>query len=466
MSGPKVVRIVTPAEYAALQARRDEVLAELESCIVEWTRKLGELGVKTEERERELRIRAAAFKGRFFPNYDKTMSAVLQEMRDIRTEVEKAILEDSLRKKQKRRRLQQSAMSVRDMLSEQNCAVPEELDRVVSKVMTASDLELREFEQLCERILGKIVASAPVRGAQSTSDADKALLGALSAGLAPAESTDGLKKCREVIDARLSKVDEFCAQIEMFGSVEEQQKLRERLERIHAEPSRSRQTLLVDALLIDLSKTSKQLSEQRKVKELWEGAIAKAKELPEAIRQLSIAEIKTAASSTRDYSAAVKLVEQMMTEIDLKNRRHHAAEKRRAVLNALSSLGYSVQEGMVTAWEKDGRLVVAKAATPNVGVELGAAETVERIQMRAVEIAPSTQAPAKLDGKKVEEQWCTELQKLQQLLGVEGGYSHIDAAKAAGEVPLKVCQMRWTNEDTEAEAQESSLRPNQSQMRK
>ena len=47
-----------------------------------------------------------------------------------------------------------------------------------------------------------------------------------------------------------------------------------------------------------------------------------------------------------------------------------AAARRRAVLQALSSLGYEVTEGMATAWVEDGAIVLRKAANRDYGVEL------------------------------------------------------------------------------------------------
>ena len=53
-----------------------------------------------------------------------------------------------------------------------------------------------------------------------------------------------------------------------------------------------------------------------------------------------------------------------------------AEERRRAVLEGLASLGYEVSEGMATAWVKDGRVVLRKAANPGYGVELSGGSTV------------------------------------------------------------------------------------------
>jgi hypothetical protein len=49
----------------------------------------------------------------------------------------------------------------------------------------------------------------------------------------------------------------------------------------------------------------------------------------------------------------------------------------RAVLGGLAGLGYEVSEGMATAWVKDGRVVLQKAASPGYRIELSGGSRAE-----------------------------------------------------------------------------------------
>lgn len=110
--------------------------------------------------------------------------------------------------------------------------------------------------------------------------------------------------------------------------------------------------------------------------------------------------------------------------------------RRQAVLEGLASLGYEVTEGMATAWVKDGRVVLLKAANPGYGVELSG--NAGLLQVRAVGIGDPAEARDAVRDRDMETIWCGEFERLQTLVAKRGGDLSIETARPVGQYPLKI----------------------------
>lgn len=111
--------------------------------------------------------------------------------------------------------------------------------------------------------------------------------------------------------------------------------------------------------------------------------------------------------------------------------------RREAVLTGLAKLGYEVHESDAQTWLEDGKVVIGKPATPGYGLELAGAQGSERFQVRAV--AFSEQRDTQRDND-IESIWCSEQQKLQQLLQETGDALTLERALPAGSSALKVAK--------------------------
>ncbi|MBX9721846.1 MAG: hypothetical protein K2X81_10665, partial [Candidatus Obscuribacterales bacterium] len=111
---------------------------------------------------------------------------------------------------------------------------------------------------------------------------------------------------------------------------------------------------------------------------------------------------------------------------------------------------YEVKEGMATGWAQDGRIVVSKKNHPELGIEIGSTETVERIQMRAVAISNSDITRDSSQDVQIETEWCSELSKIRKVLEDAGHDTRIETALPAGATPLKVVKPKvWIEDETE-----------------
>jgi hypothetical protein len=104
---------------------------------------------------------------------------------------------------------------------------------------------------------------------------------------------------------------------------------------------------------------------------------------------------------------------------------------------------------MATAWVKDGRVVLRKAANPGYGVELSGNS--DLLQVRAVGIGDPAEARDAVRDRDMETIWCSEFERLQTLVAKRGGNLSIETARPIGQYPLKIIPgtRPTTAEDTE-----------------
>ena len=89
---------------------------------------------------------------------------------------------------------------------------------------------------------------------------------------------------------------------------------------------------------------------------------------------------------------------------------------------------------MATAWAENGRIVVKKPNEEGYGVELGAVEDAERMQVQLVSFDQSINASQDLNRETV---WCSEFFHLKLALEQSGTALHIEKALPVGSKPLK-----------------------------
>lgn len=112
---------------------------------------------------------------------------------------------------------------------------------------------------------------------------------------------------------------------------------------------------------------------------------------------------------------------------------------------------------MATAWAENGRIVVRKPNEKGYGVELGAVEDAERMQVQLVSFELSNEASKAYQDLDRETIWCSEFSRLKSLLEKSGTAIHIEKALPVGSKPLKQVQESSTISDRERRSKESTL---------
>ncbi len=436
MSGPKVVRVVTKQEVMSICKGRIDALQD---AIDQWRRYASNHDALTSEEEKTVESKFLSivkmFEREQFLDIQKqcaTEIAALQaDMSRIRTEtIAKAELERSLR-----RRLQYSAETLIRTFEASHRQIPEELSNIASSAITANEADLATMNSTLSRILIEYTLSAVEK--QSMTPLQKELSKKLSEGEKLQTLTDW--KMRQEGDIKAieadRRLDRLLAEIEAIEG-ESVQPFLARATLIAQESSSSRRSLLTDSLILDLVAHSN----ERKAKEL---AIASMREIRSELHRLTSKPAKdlevllTKAIDSNDISSSKLLRDKGVALLKEETRAMAGASRREAILKGLSELGYEVRENMATAWAENGRIVVRKPNENDYGVELGAVEDAERMQVQLVTYEQVNDASKASKDSDRETIWCSEFSRLKSLLEKSGTALYIEKALPVGAKALK-----------------------------
>ncbi|WP_232348075.1 hypothetical protein [Cupriavidus taiwanensis] len=248
------------------------------------------------------------------------------------------------------------------------------------------------------------------------------------------EAWEARNKPATSVDMLLERVDAQIAEAETILGREETATYLQRLRAMESEPNEARGKLLLDSLILDLSKEIETVRARRAaLEQLAEIAIQLEPFISEASTSLR-AQVAACNEATL-ISTLTALVEQCQALLESELQRKAAEARREVILQGLAQLGYEVHEGMATAWATDGRVVLRKSSLPGYGVEIGGQAESSRLQVRAVALTGDRDTNR---DKDVETIWCGEFTRLQQLVTENGNDLLIERAMGIGQVPLKV----------------------------
>lgn len=208
---------------------------------------------------------------------------------------------------------------------------------------------------------------------------------------------------------------------------------------IAQESSSSRRSLLTDSLIFDLVAHSN----ERKAKEL---AIASMREIRSELHRLTskhaqdLKILLTKAIDSNDILSGKLLRDKGIALLKVETKAIVGISRREAILKGLSELGYEVRENMATAWAENGRIVIRKPNEKGYGVELGAVEDAERMQMQLVSFEQANDTSIASNDLDRETRWCSEFTHLKSLIEKSGAALHIEKALPVGSRPLKQVQ--------------------------
>jgi hypothetical protein len=131
MSGPKVVRIVSPEEYARLEAQRDKLLSELKSAVERWHKCMKDLGFPTDDRGRNIEERIQHLRNTFFPEFSKSVQRVREQMKFLEADMQDARIQHRAAQKERRRNLESTARAISNELCHVNQKPSPDLLRVI-----------------------------------------------------------------------------------------------------------------------------------------------------------------------------------------------------------------------------------------------------------------------------------------------------------------------------------------------
>lgn len=236
----------------------------------------------------------------------------------------------------------------------------------------------------------------------------------------------------------LEKLDEAMSGIALLESSANWSAINRRAAEIRAESDAHRRRVLYESLLIDCGGQLK----QRKAFEKWraevdclldlaapfasegmEAMIAELNELRRAGRVDDLSDVQSRFESALETAAS----------------RRERRQKREALLETLTALGYEAEEGMGTAFVEAGRLVVRQAEDDDYAIEVVADQELNRVQTTMIRYAESdemSEQQRRRDEER-EESWCADHGKLRRMMADRGWETSFGLQLAPGEHPVK-----------------------------
>lgn len=441
MSGPKVIRIVSPEEMALLVARRDALIEQARQQLQLWKSCLEQLNCFDQEVFAINQEYLTQLQKAFFPNYDKAVQSATEEIKRLKEEMKQAKVDYEAKRREARRRVESAAKHLSSMFVKLGQTTPDELRDIEARASSLTDEQLEEVKK---KLNGISAQSLRIQ----TKDADRQEPSQLALQLAEGlPAIERLSDLEGKTSEKTSRIDRLMIELELVEGLDALGNFKDRIETAAQVEPGNQKELLIDSIILDLANACRAQAEVDEAKFVMEQTLAQLKHYElESARDLA-GELEKALLLP-DKKTADALARKAKDVIEVEASKSYADAKRKAILKGLAELGYEVKEGMATAWAKDGKMVLAKQGEPCVGIEIGSASSLERMQIRAVGISSSGQT--KIDGKSIEDSWCSELSKVSEKLRTQGHLFEIEKCSDAGAVPLKiVAPTVWMNEEDE-----------------
>jgi hypothetical protein len=455
MSGPKVVRIVSLEEI--LQICR-QWLTRVQAEIDQWLA-VGERNQLVSEDDKckvigELRRLQKLLESSQFMKVQKNCEATIEWLRtDMEDRLEKQQSAEA-KKNRMQRSLSFTAAAIVRRSRELGTTLPLEIHAILERAAASDIVDIDKVNSAAADAMRFMESFTAAKSAEVAKD----LAARLSDGLKTQSLPEWLAASQEFWDdPRLLMVEKQLVLLKQLAENSLMDTYQKRFSAARAETDGRRRSLLLDALLFDLSNVTKEASEwsnicrQFSVLKLESETTGQSEELTSLFLQWTSVEEK------RDVAGARLLFEKINQARDTMSKQKAADAKRQALLSGLKSIGYSVSEGMEQLWKTERRVVVRSSENPQTALELAGDVESGRCQVRAVEIEGGSPLNRE-DGKRVEENWCHEFSKLQELMAKQGGVLSIERSVPAGAQPLKIVPDHWGEIAEEPIARRRELR--------
>ncbi len=446
MSGPKVVRTVTREELVEIAAVQ---LAIFHVALRRWQAEVSDTDNEAAARKLQFltdgAVIEAAIATRQPEEIVRRTNVLIQSINQDIERLREAEFVQQARVATQLRSLRYMSRSLLKREQQTGAEIPAE-SRVLLKA--AVDGQIRDCDQLAQ-VISRLLKQSLEADNQQGQIRHRALAEALQDGAPLTSASDLLKQLEaEEQDPRITIADRQIAELRKLGDDPAGKQFENRLAELIAQASAgqtSQFSLSLDSLGAELASRIRRARVQAELRrELEQEMAAAAVTHDTAACQADFDAIGAEIQCDNPESAREQL--QSVREM-LKARRHSRAANaaRSAILDGLSQLGYTVQEGMNTSCADNRRLIIQHPSKTGLAVELAGNAESSRIQMRMVVVDGLLRSEqSDLD---VESEWCQEFEQLQNSLAQSGNRTTIERAIPAGAQPLKVIANQWTLKD-------------------
>ena len=434
MSGPKVVRIVTRQEIEAICRRH---LAAVEAAAEDLRRTARRLGMFDDSLEKSLEDRRRRLSELFAANrvLDLQKQAP-EEVVFLRAETDRLrerAVEAAAVARTRQRQLTDAVRNVVAALEGAGLAVSIALQNASRGRPVGGETAV------VERELAAAARQLASLGQEAPNPEIDALAGRLKQGMQAQTVNDWLASRPAPPDPIQERLDRLLADISTL-EVEAATAFEKRAAEIGGQQDASRRSLLTDSLLLDLSAHVTKLRAQEDLRRRL-GQVVATLSQSTSKEGVAIRDRVRGVWERPSEDVVARLGAEAEALIASETQALAAAERRRAILSGLSTLGYEIGAQMETAWIREGRVVVRRPNTSDYGIELGAPADAARMQVRLVgSDQPSAHRDARRDAEQ-ETVWCSDFDRLRAALSASGSEIVLERALEAGVQPVKTVSM-------------------------
>ena len=456
MSGPKVVRVRTREERVTeCLSAIDNLRAAIEQC--ERFAQCHDYDDADHIRERsalldELESRAHA------GSFDAVLRACGQTLAEVnfeREELERKVLERAASEATRRRRTTLLAQGLARRLESKGLPIPGELSMALN--FSSSDPHIENAERLVNQLLCQHLDAAAKSAPRGPTEAQRKLAEALVTDSRTETLTEWVAhQTAETSGTAAERLERLIAEVNSLDPSDAGRQLLDRARAARAEKDAGIRTRKIDSLQLEWATRRRAIADTHQL-------ILNARKIELALQRVNQDDARALEQRIRvATTSSGDLLETAIAEAEAYLLSHAratiAAQRRKAVLSGLTSLGYAIGAELLTATSAAGRIVVRRPDQPTYGVELMIPDGADRLQVKVVAVTGPTAPRDASRDRDAETAWCSDFSKLQRLLQKDGGELIVERALGVGAAPLTAISIADAEESPREAADRTRLR--------
>jgi len=435
MSGPKCARFVSVEERLA--SCRSQ-LERYRSLVAAWQKRLQRAELDEEADEEFIHGVLQQFEAMIAAaQTQEFQSRMEREIRWLEQDFDRRVnakAEQIRQEQQSTRRRVSAASTVLAAAAKQPGKVSDEVLSVLERAQNGAETDRTTINRAVSAAFDSLAQVEE----KTVSEAQSELAARLGAGQERRTIHDWIEKTAPPDHDSGERLDGMLSDMSLRFGREAVRPFQDRADELATEGDPHHRKLLIDSLTIEMARFARTTAARERLIEAGESVLA-------GLRSQSgpcSAAIEKLQAALKDETG--QALEDAIEQARQDQEQHIAAQglkhRRKALLEALDSLGYEVQEGMETALVQEGRVVIEHTARQGYGVELAGLVANDRFQVRAMRFDDT--AGGQADELAHEVEWCSTFSDLRTILGKAGDKVVIEQAIGVGQRPLKVVPRR------------------------
>lgn len=452
MSGPKVVHIITREEQIQ---RAERLLERLDCAIGQWLNKrmqlTGDIESDLEKFQQQRENLQTLLENDQFSTLEQAMPLVIASLEvNIADHQEQAITEQ-VRIHRRNRQLKKNAQVLCQQLRHKNISIPvqlaEQLEAITKGLFDAnSNSVLQQGFLLLQPVITPQILSAE----------QQRLLNKMSPSSALTSFEQWQNSQGDDSDPARQKLERFISELNIIDR-QQAQAYSMRLNLLDSETDPSQYQLLLDSLNLDLANEIRYSKKRQSLMERLEQLVTEIQ--AQQVRILP----ETQANLKQLHQTKLVELEQLIAQCEMQLNQHvseeNARSRRQAILCGLTKLGYEVREGMATAWQQNGNIIINNPMVPGYGIEIGGKAANARLQIRPVRLTSVEDHSRDIDAETL---WCSDFNRLSQWMTEQGCRLELERGTPVGQIAVKYTANNMYNDASfDKQLQHSLIVPEQ-----